>query len=422
MAETIVEIGKGYVGTKPIEIRLMFEETVPSAINADREGLERVLLNLMNNAIKYTDKGTVTLMVSADSRIVSFSVIDTGRGINQDMHQKIFEPYHRGDNKSKETGTGLGLAISSELIKRMNGTIGVTSAPGIGSTFRIDIPLELASEEPSTHQDNSPAWQKPNAGLNVLIAEDTLSSQVVIRLMLEKFGHTVTIVENGAEAVTAAKSSRFDLVILDGQMPVTNGYEAARQIRQLPYNEEGTRPSVPILGLSALGFENDKQVAIASGMTAYLVKPIKSADMARCLADLMPNTKLNSATWVPKCADADLTMMPPTTGENGIVVGLSSDSAEKVNLQPSMSSIEDQLVNLLNDLNEATQRNQYDEFKSIVSELQQVCIQFRLQHIADLAETLKKLPGSSVTHGFHRLRREINASLTYMKSINVYPK
>jgi len=243
-----------------------------------------VLLNLLGNAVKLTPKGCVELVVEARPEAgrrwsVTFAVRDTGVGIPPEYLQRIFEPFEQvSRDESRTRGTGLGLAICRRIASLLGGSLEVASTVATGSEFRLVVPLEQATEPhapPAPEQDRS-----GRARLRVLLAEDTPASQLVARMIFERLGHEVVVVEDGDDAVRVAQERPFDVVFLDIQMPRMSGFAAARAIREL--GDIGRR--LRIVGLSAMAQEADRERAVAAGMDLYLTKPVRLEDVERALA------------------------------------------------------------------------------------------------------------------------------------------
>jgi CheY-like chemotaxis protein len=282
---------EGLPGADRLAVRAEVAPDVPPVLRGDPARLIQVLLNLLGNAVKFTERGSVTLRVGieppgAGARWVSFAVIDTGPGVPAHLRDRIFQPFEQtpAGQLSPHKGTGLGLAICRRLADRMGGTIALESAEGRGSTFTFSIPLIRGA----IAVPPSPAGPaRAGAPLRVLVAEDTLTSQTVIRLMLERLGHRVAVANDGAEAVRAFSREPFDLVFLDLQMPVMDGYEAAQAILAEWQRARGpeARP-MPIVAISAFTQPSDRRKALEHGMVDYLAKPIKSDDVARIIARL----------------------------------------------------------------------------------------------------------------------------------------
>jgi len=259
------------------------EETLPEVLLGDAVRLRQVLLNLGSNAIKFTAKGGVTMRTAQDGPgRVLFEVKDTGIGISAEGIQRLFAEFSQVDNSiaRRYGGTGLGLSISRRLVKLMGGDILVESQEGTGSCFHFTLPLEIT--------DQAVAFQAapilPDlAKLDVLLAEDNPVNAKVMESFLRREGHRVTVAINGQAALTAASEQRFDVILMDMQMPVMDGLEATRLIRALP----GVQALVPILGVTANAFVEDKTLCLDAGMNGYLSKPVSRNDLFAAIARLV---------------------------------------------------------------------------------------------------------------------------------------
>jgi PAS domain S-box-containing protein len=250
----------------------------------------QVLLNLCANAVKFTEHGSVTLRTrliedQGEERRVGFEVIDTGVGIPATDLGRLFSAFEQADNSMtrKYGGTGLGLAISKRLVQMMGGEIGVDSAPGQGSRFWFRLPLGKAGAATATDpagaaSDSLAALRRDHAGARVLLAEDEPINREVAQSLLEHAGLSVVAVTDGAQAVECARTARFDLILLDMQMPALNGVDAARRIRDDPANRD-----TPILAMTANAFEEDRRICLDAGMDDHLGKPVAPQTLYRTL-------------------------------------------------------------------------------------------------------------------------------------------
>jgi PAS domain S-box-containing protein len=281
------------------ELALAFEvpPSLPDSLVGDPDRLSQVLMNLLGNAVKFTERGEVVLRVKAqcksdDSLGLCFSVQDTGIGVAPEKRQSIFHAFAQADGSStrKYGGTGLGLAICSRLVATMNGRIWVESQPGAGSTFYFTARFGLQSaasrrSAPELHVSHSDGaafnGSRVNGGsLRILLAEDNLVNQKLAIRLLQKRGHTVVTASNGKEALAALERERFDLVLMDVQMPEMNGFEATALIRE---KERTTGGRMPIVALTAHAMKGDRERCLESGMDDYLAKPIRSADLYKVI-------------------------------------------------------------------------------------------------------------------------------------------
>ena len=298
------------VGDKPVSVTRVVRDDVPRWVAGDSGRLYQVLLNFVGNAAKFTDSGEICCRASRIDRggstpRIRLEVVDSGPGLSPDQSDRMFEPFERGSAATNEqvAGAGLGLAISRRLVELMGGTIGLDSRPGAGATAYVELDL------PVVDGPEASVPQRPEAGaatrhLDILAAEDTPASQLVIRAMLEKRGHRVTVVANGAEAVEEARHRRFDLIILDIQMPVMGGLEAARHIRAL----DGCA-QVPLVALSAQAQPEMKEKAMAHGMSGYIVKPIRPRDLDGLLDAVIEKRPLGGECAVSATAMLDTALL-----------------------------------------------------------------------------------------------------------------
>ena len=245
--------------------------------------IEQILLNLCSNAIKFTSKGSVTInidaeFVSANKVQLAIAVSDTGIGIKANQHQKLFNAFTQADNSTSRQfgGTGLGLTIAKELSQLMGAKLTVQSELDKGSTFSFSIQLETIEpqKQPLVTFENTNI-----ASLNILVAEDNPVNQMVIKAMLGSLGIVPYVVENGELAVDIAKNQHFDLVLMDCQMPIMDGYRATALIRQFKTEQE-----LPIIALTADVMPEDKAHAQAVGFNQHLAKPLELIKLTKCLA------------------------------------------------------------------------------------------------------------------------------------------
>lgn len=249
-------------------------------VEGDALRLRQILVNLVSNAFKFTKKGTVHVSINNTAAnqhtfILSITISDTGIGIHPDEQKKIFSPFIQADNTitRKFGGTGLGLSICKSLVELQGGSLELESQLGQGTTVSLKIPYRLATlnaSSPSAHAVNS----SHNFG-RILIAEDNELNQQLISMQLGDWGYTTTIVNNGQEAVDLYDKDVFDMIIMDCQMPILDGFQATALIRQ----KESCQSHVPIIALTASALKEDKEKCFASGMDDYITKPVKSTTL-----------------------------------------------------------------------------------------------------------------------------------------------
>lgn len=286
---------------KQLAFEIDVDPCVPEIIHTDPTRLKQILLNLVSNAIKFTHEGSVRLCASlnqeASRPVLELRVEDTGIGMTPEQIDRLFKPFTQADSSTtrKFGGTGLGLCISKRLAEILGGTIQIESAPGRGSTFRVLIAIsssDIAAPEPlpATSDDLHPhpptpfiePVEKPLAGRHILLAEDGHDNQRLISYLLKKNGAEVTIASHGQEAVELLDRAphRFDLIIMDMQMPVLDGYQAATMMR-------ATGVTLPILALTAHAMSDDERKCLDAGCNAYLTKPIQRTKLLQTLEQLL---------------------------------------------------------------------------------------------------------------------------------------
>jgi signal transduction histidine kinase/ActR/RegA family two-component response regulator len=249
----------------------------------DPNRLRQVLLNLINNAVKFTDQGSVRVEARIEEEhpeasVIRFNVTDTGIGLSESQQKLIFEPFRQADGSvtRKYGGTGLGLAICSSLVELMGGDISVTSEPGKGSTFSFAIrcaPCELP-ETPARPRaiHNGKGLTRAAGDLRILLAEDNPVNQLLVVRLLESRGHQLVVVGDGRAALAACEHHAFDLILMDVQMPGMDGLEATRLLRQ---REKPGARNVPIVAMTAHAMQGDREKCLEAGMDAYISKPIR---------------------------------------------------------------------------------------------------------------------------------------------------
>ena len=288
--EDVVQLLGVQASAKGVGLRLTVSPQIPLILRGDAYRVRQVLTNLAGNAIKFTERGEVTVDAKLDSErpgaaIVRFAITDSGIGIRPDQAAQLFSPFTQADASTtrKYGGTGLGLAICKQLVEMMGGSIGVDSYEGQGSTFWFTLDLELA-QAGEQHDERRAEGVVPQNGTarkatigRVLIAEDNATNREVALAQLKKLGYQAVAVPNGADAVQAIERGIYDLVLMDCEMPVMDGYEATRRIR-------AARPDFPIIALTADAMSGDRDRCISEGMSDYLAKPVDLERLAEVLA------------------------------------------------------------------------------------------------------------------------------------------
>jgi PAS domain S-box-containing protein len=264
-----------------LEVTWHSDGEAPDRLFGDSGRLRQILINLVGNAIKFTDTGFVRVEVMTRYRVgglcgLTFLVRDSGLGIPVGRLVDVFEPFTQIDSSStrKRGGTGLGLSISDKLVELMGGRLYVSSEEGGGSTFAftIRIPISEESEAPGEGAERASASNNRTLGLTLLVAEDNAINQRLIVSMLERAGHSARLVETGREAVEAAARHSFDMALMDVQMPDMDGIQATIEIRRREAVEGG---HLPIVAMTAHAMQGDRDQCLAAGMDGYLSKPLR---------------------------------------------------------------------------------------------------------------------------------------------------
>lgn len=300
------------------DVRLFYSiETVPICLNGDASRLVQILVNLINNAIKFTQKGTIQITAScepengknitdpldSDNIRILFSIKDTGIGIPGDKTEHIFEEFTQLESSLSRSygGTGLGLAICKRLVSLMGGTIWVESEVSQGSTFYFTVNLKRATPSEINELEHRVSTEpdipikrprslknRRNNQYHILLAEDFKVNQEVIQPILKKQGFLVTIVVNGQEALKCVQKKAYDLILMDIQMPVMNGLEATRKIRSL---EDRVKASIPIIALTAHALKGDRERFLEAGTDEYVSKPVRTKELLTAIFKLLNKTE-----------------------------------------------------------------------------------------------------------------------------------
>jgi two-component system, sensor histidine kinase len=276
---------------KNISFVLDADASLPAALCGDRQRLSQILLNLGNNAVKFTDRGEVrlivrTLGIAEGKARLEFTVRDTGIGMSADAMSRLFNPFTQVSDSRRHRGggTGLGLVIAQKLVKLMDGNISVASEPRQGSSFSFMLELPVAEMGAGT----ATTLVLKLATMSVLVAEDNLVNQTIIVAMLAQLGHEPTVVADGRKALEALARKDFDLVLMDCNMPEMDGLEATRLLRA---GASGVRePDVPVIALTANAMDGDRERCFAAGMNDFLSKPVTIAALRKAI-DRLRNTR-----------------------------------------------------------------------------------------------------------------------------------
>lgn len=267
---------------KNLDLRLKITNDVPARLYIDELRLRQVIINLLNNAIKFTTQGYVKLQIDWQDDALIFTVTDTGTGIAEDIQQRIFTAFQRADEVKHLPGVGLGLAISYQLIELMGGELTLLHSSEHGSTFQGSIQATLAhtSAENLSIAEVQDAKEETSKHYVILLAEDVNSIRTLMEFYLQTGGYKVICAENGQEAYELALQFQPDIVLMDLQMPVMDGYHAIEALRNDAFMQ-------PIIALSASSFEKDKEAALQAGCDAYLTKPTQIETLLSTVTQLL---------------------------------------------------------------------------------------------------------------------------------------
>lgn len=259
---------------KQLAFEFSYQPTIPPRLVGDPDRIKQLFVNLIGNAIKFTEQGSINVDVQWSNEMFCFTVTDTGCGIPQESIDSIFEPFTQANNRSnrKFEGTGLGLTICRLLVSEMNGHISIDSDINVGTTFSIALPLRIAKQ--SQVATSTPETQIDISQLSVLVVEDSHTNQMLIKLMLAKLNIEPSIAANGQEAIEYLNHNQVDIVFMDCRMPIVDGYEATMILRNQGYAE-------PIIALTAGTTSTERELCFDAGMDDIVSKPYKLDDL-RC--------------------------------------------------------------------------------------------------------------------------------------------
>ena len=301
MLDQITPAFSARAGEKGLSFRCRIPEGTPDVVVGDRSRLRQVLLNLAENAIKFTERGGVdvsvrTLLQDGDA-CLEFAVRDTGIGIPPSGQEDLFQPFTQADTSLERRcgGTGLGLSICRSIVELMGGRIWVESDAGKGSTFRFVVRLPLAKEPPADLEAPAVLPAAASAQLHILLVEDNPANQKLAAYILQDRGHVVEIAGDGQQAISLSQENCYDVILMDLQMPGMNGLDAAAAIRR----RENGGSRVPIITMTAHAMKGDRERCLASGMDGYLSKPMNAPEMVALVERLAAALPSGAAGTIP---------------------------------------------------------------------------------------------------------------------------
>ncbi|MFD2146953.1 response regulator [Mucilaginibacter antarcticus] len=282
--EGIVTMMEPKAALKSLRLTSIFDDSLPQILIGDSVRLSQILLNLVSNAIKFTERGSVKISLAVVEEndhnvVVDFVIKDSGIGIALEKQAKIFESFEQAttDTMRKFGGTGLGLSISKQLVEMQDGKIAVKSLPGMGAEFYFRLPFKKSLKRANVGEGvNEPLLPvKSGKGLKVLVVEDNPINQMLIVKVLQKREFTIEVADNGAIGLSKHRNNHYDIVLMDLQMPEMDGYEATKNIRAM----EGAKKDVPIIAMTAHTIKGEKERCLAIGMNDYIPKPFNVTEL-----------------------------------------------------------------------------------------------------------------------------------------------
>lgn len=318
LVDDVAKILQGRAQEKNIDLEIVYPSKLPSQITTDDVRVRQVVTNLVGNAIKFTSEGKVTVttqLVGEQQKQLQVSIRDSGIGMTPEQVTKIFDPFVQADSSvtRKFGGTGLGLAISKRIVESLGGKITATSEPGVGSTFTFainigavhNIPLISHDQyrETSKQRTNSPEGITRLPAGQILVVDDGDANRRLIKLILERAGCQVTEAENGKLGLEKALANDFDLILMDMQMPVMDGYRATAAIR-----EGGVK--TPVIALTANAMTGDREKCITAGCDDFLAKPVKIDEVLSTVADYLAHLPISEAPVAPAKPAIDKSQQP----------------------------------------------------------------------------------------------------------------
>ena len=285
--------------SRGVELKVEIDPEVPLMLKGDPGRLRQILMNLVGNGVKFTDHGSIRIQVRRVASpenapaLIEICVIDSGIGMNEEQQLKLFQAFSQVDSSTTRRfgGTGLGLAISKRLVELMGGTIGVTSAPGLGSRFWFRLPLREVSvaEETAENERNAQSHEQSFQPLcaykpRLLVVEDNQVNLRMAIMMLEKHGFTADVARDGEQAVDLFAAHAYDAILMDCHMPIMDGHEATRAIREIEASTHWQRPRCRIIAMTANVMDGERERCFEAGMDDYVSKPLRAKALTEALA------------------------------------------------------------------------------------------------------------------------------------------
>jgi PAS domain S-box-containing protein len=411
IVRSVEELLASQADAKGIAFTCAIAEELPARLYGDPVRIRQILINLLGNAIKFTEAGQVSLHVTRQdgkNPTIRFEISDTGIGIPTETLGKLFNAFIQGDSSTtrRHGGTGLGLAICKQLILLMGGEIGAESAEGAGSIFWFTLSLQEATSNPAEETESLNEWESPanertpqgapkqdlgtalQQGTLVLLADDNVINRKVALLQLERLGYAAHAVENGQLAAEAADTLPYGLILMDCQMPVMDGYEATHQIRQ---QEKESGRHIPIIAMTANVMQGDRERCLAAGMDDYLSKPIDPYALKTMLHRWLPlgssspaSTAIPTAALHPNVSDHEIDMSR--------LQGMFGD--DKTLIHELLTAFLESLNDILARLGVATASRDTEETRKVAHELKGSCANMGAQRLSEIAFEIEMMAKS----------------------------
>ncbi len=380
--DNTVSFVSGVARQKGLAFELSAAPDLPKWVSGDARRLQQILANLLSNAVKFTERGEVRLRVASEGGNIHFKVIDTGIGMSEEQAARLFQPFEQADSSTtrKYGGTGLGLAISQNLARLMGGEITAECALGEGSTFTLRLPLPVAEPHLPAYATATGPSERRLVGLHLLAAEDVEINRLILEDLLSHEGAHVIFAEDGQQALNRLEEagvSAFDAVLMDVQMPVMNGLDATRRLHEMA-------PALPVIGLTAHAFAEERDKCLAAGMVEHVTKPIDP--------DLLVAAILRHARPPPPRFASAVTPKPT-------VVANLVDWPTLLARYPGRETFVARLANI-------AVTNQ----REMPAKLRAAAAQPDLQSLAFLAHTLKGVAGNLMAHDVRELAARTEAA------------